>query len=692
PQGTPAAAPEGGADFGAMATVQSDIRQTQPSAVSDLELELGALRRVPRADAQSLLTLAPGVLLTQHGGTGHTASMFLRGFDAEEGEDLEMTVEGVPLNEVSNAHGHGYADTLFIMPELVTSLRVVQGPFDPAQGDFAVAGSADYRLGLRERGLHLSSAYGSFQRRRLALYWGPEGQQEGTFVGVNFNAGDGFGPNRAYENAAAMAQYEGRAQGDKLRYRLLAFGAAGQWDTAGVIREDDFNTRSLPCAQDEDSQFECLYDPAQGGSSQRLGLAGSLEWRKPRELTELMLFGMGRGLEIRENFTGFLGDPRTDGGPQRGDLAEQRYQAGTGGARTRHRKRFAWLGREQQVEAGAYLRFDQAETRTDRLRDELGVPYRTDFDRDVQQVNVAGYLRGDLELLSWLGVAGGLRTDFFGYQVTDHNRPDSDRIGARLSRESATAAGIAVQPRGALRFHLRSDLDYLISAGLGARSSDAAALSEGELAPFARVTALESGFVYTREGYKVHAPLWRRRWALQGRASAFVTHVEQDLVFDPAAGRNTVIGPSNRSGIMALGRLRLSRWLDTQASVSYTRAHTAPPDASAAQIFAGERLPFIPTWLGRLDAAFNQPFVLWGQSMQWNLALGLSYVGQRPLPLNTFTNPFTVVDASTGLRWRALEFALLIDNLLNTRYRAAEFNYASNFQDPNLPPSQVPTR
>ena len=73
--------------------------------------------------------------------------------DAREGQDLELSVGGVPINESGNLHGNGYADTHFIIPELAASLRVIEGPFDPRQGNFAVAGSADYALGLQQRGV-----------------------------------------------------------------------------------------------------------------------------------------------------------------------------------------------------------------------------------------------------------------------------------------------------------------------------------------------------------------------------------------------------------------------------------------------------------------------------------------------------------------------------------------------------------
>src|SRR5690606_38280368 len=116
------------------------------------------------------------------GGEGHPSGVFLRGFDAGVGQDIEYVVDGVPINEVSNAHNHVYADPLFVIPELVQRLRVTEGPFDPRQGDFAVAATAAYELGMAERGVVTSGSYGSFDTGRFLTMWGPPGHGPGTFV------------------------------------------------------------------------------------------------------------------------------------------------------------------------------------------------------------------------------------------------------------------------------------------------------------------------------------------------------------------------------------------------------------------------------------------------------------------------------------------------------------------------------
>ncbi len=151
---------------------------------SDYAITVGQLSLVPRKNAAELLKLAPGIMLSNEGGEGHAEQVFLRGFDAKEGQDIEFSLGGMPINESGNLHGNGYADTHFIIPELVSSLRVIEGPFDPRQGNYAVAGSANYELGLAQRGFTAKFTGGSFGSERLLLLWGPAGESKGTLAGA----------------------------------------------------------------------------------------------------------------------------------------------------------------------------------------------------------------------------------------------------------------------------------------------------------------------------------------------------------------------------------------------------------------------------------------------------------------------------------------------------------------------------
>jgi TonB family protein len=172
-------------------------RSSPPTrGASDFHVSVGELDRVPRKNATELLKLAPGIFLSNEGGEGHAEQVFMRGFDAREGQDVEFTVGGVPINESGNLHGNGYADTHFIIPELVMRLRVLEGPFDPHQGNYAVAGSADYELGLARRGLTAKLTTGSFGTQRALVLFGPAGTGTGTFGAAELYKTDGFGQNR----------------------------------------------------------------------------------------------------------------------------------------------------------------------------------------------------------------------------------------------------------------------------------------------------------------------------------------------------------------------------------------------------------------------------------------------------------------------------------------------------------------
>jgi outer membrane cobalamin receptor len=165
------------------------------------------------------LKLAPGVYLSSEGGDGHAERIYLRGFDAREGQDIEASVNGVPLNESGNLHGNGFADLHFIIPELVLSLRVLEGPFDPRQGNYAVAGSVDYETGLAERGLTAKVTRGSYGTERVLVMWGPPGESTHTYGAAEIYRTDGFGTEPRCAPCERNGGVRGAASG---RARLFA--------------------------------------------------------------------------------------------------------------------------------------------------------------------------------------------------------------------------------------------------------------------------------------------------------------------------------------------------------------------------------------------------------------------------------------------------------------------------------------
>jgi hypothetical protein len=396
---------------------------TPPSrGASDFNLHVGELGRVPRGNASELLKLAPGILLTNEGGEGHAEQVFMRGFDAREGQDIEFTAGGVPINESGNLHGNGYADTHFIIPELVERLRVVEGPFDPRQGNYAVAGSADYQLGLEKRGLTAKYKYGSFDSHRALLTWGPDGTNEHTFAGAEIATTDGYGQNRDATRGSAMGQYEGKL-GATGSYRFGAQAYSTHFHSAGVVREDDLRAGRLGFYDSYDVSSFARQQVPEGGDASRYSVYGDVETRLGDTSFTEQVFVIKRDMRLLENFTGYLLDvqePLQSLHLQRGDMLDLNVNELTLGSRGSARMKSTAFAQKQSLEIGYFARGDTVSGTQQRLEANTGIPYKTDTDLDSQLADIGLYGDADVHATSWLAFRGGVRADMFTFVVHDN--------------------------------------------------------------------------------------------------------------------------------------------------------------------------------------------------------------------------------------------------------------------------------
>jgi iron complex outermembrane receptor protein len=645
---------------------------------SDVPMQIGRLRDVPQANAADLLRLAPGIFLTSGLGEGHAEQVFLRGFDARLGQDVEFSVDGVPVNEPGHPHGHGYADTHAIIPELVDSLRVLEGPFDPRQGDFAVAGSAQYSLRVRERGARAQYRIGTFGTHRLVGVFAPEGEHPGTFVGAELARSDGFGSNRAYERASVNAGYERRAPG--FTVRALAMSYLTRYGSAGVLREDDLRAGRVG--------FYDTYDATQGGDVTRHTLAATVE----SSALGATVWGAYRTFRLRENFTGFLLDMQRPGQSpheQRGDGIEQSTASFDVGARGHARMRATFNALPQTLELGFSGRFVRADVTQRRLRTGGAIPYGTDYDFVPALANVGVYVDADLRPLRWLAIRGGVRVDGYHYDVLDRcatrgtyvrgapldaECPTADRSGYRNPETRRAASGLLAQPRVAVIFGPFSGVNLSLSYGTGARSADSTYVGDGERAPFSPIQAGEAGVIFNRD---------RGGWTLSARALGYLTHVERDLVFDEAQGRNGLAGGTTRYG--GLGAVRATNaWLDVAAHVTYARA-TYDDN--------GLLVPYVPPLVARVDASVTAPLPVKIRERHVTVSAGTgwSFVAPRPLPFSEWAEPILTGDAQVSVRWQHVELGLWCTNVLDARYAWSQYNYVSDFQSREFP-TRVATR
>lgn len=663
-------------------------RATPPSVgASDFNLHVGNLANVPRANASEMLKLAPGILLTNEGGEGHAEQVFLRGFDAREGQDIEFTVGGVPINESGNLHGNGYADTHFIIPELVQQLRVVEGPFDPRQGNYAVAGSADYELGLEKRGLTAKYTAGSFGTQRMLVMWGPNGESEHTFAAAEAYKTDGFGQNRDAQRGSAYAQYEGTI-GSRGTWRVTGQVYTTDYHSAGVIREDDYEAGRIG--------FYDTYDAAQGGNSFRTSIASDLQTKTGDTTLGQQVFIIKRTMRLREDFTGYLLDvqqPWQTLHAQRGDLLDLDVDELTLGARGFARIEGKLLGQTQGLELGYFARYDQAAGTQQRLSPVTLDAYHTDTDLQSNLGDVGLYGAADLKPVSWMALRGGLRADVFTFDVNDLcayqtiDQPSKTNPPLDTSCMSQTDFGVhvepnkradtvstAVLPKGSIVLGPFAHFTFSASYGQGVRSIDPIYVSQDVKTPFASINAYEGGAAYA-------GPVGPMM--LVARSIFFATEVDRDYIFDQTVGRNVLGSGTTRTGWVGAVRAT-GDWLDESANVTLVKSTYNDTHLLVA---------YIPSVVFRSDTAVwhDLPVHLRGAPLRGALSAGLTYVGQRPLPYGALSDTIFTIDANATLAWTNYELGLTVSNLLDTRYKLGEYNYVSNFS-PESPPTYVPGR
>ena len=662
-------------------------RDRPPSrGASEFNLHVGELRRVPRQDATELLELAPGILLTNEGGDGHPEQIFLRGFDARLGQDVEFSVDGTPINAVGNLAGNGYADLNFIITDLVDELRVVEGPFDPRQGNFAVAGSADYHLALDRRGLTTRYTVGSFDTNRLLLLWGPQGLPAGTFGGVELGETAGFGQNRAARSAKAMGQVE-HPLGERGRWTLAGTAYGTHFENAGVLREDDY--------QNDRVKFFDTYDTWQGGEAQRYSLSSVVETKLRSMAYENQVYVIRSSTRMRENFTGYLLDvqqPLQEPHEQRGDRIDRTADAWTTGMRGYGRWMTEALGQHHQIELGYAARGDFVEGKQFRVQASNGVPYRRDIDLYSRVTNVALYADLDLHLLDWLALRGGVRGESFFYDIEDRCASTTIRFPAegfdgdaschsqqpdgeyRDPSQRVSAAGTTFLPRAAVLFGPFAGFQLSLSYGQGARAIDPQFVNDGTETPFTRLTGYEGGVAYANSFAATQLVM---------KSIFFRTDVGKDLIFSQTEGRNTLASGSSRTGWAGSFRTT-GRWFDSNTNLTLVQAR-----------FDDTHLvvPYVPDLVVRTDEAVfaDLPFEIADTAVRGTLAAGLTYIAPRALPYDERGESIFTVDASATFEWRFLETGLMATNLFDNRYRLGEYNYASDFYSQPAP-TLVPAR
>jgi outer membrane receptor protein involved in Fe transport len=670
PAGTAAAEPAGTAaaspDDASIITAADEVviiesqAPVGPGTATARAIDAGTIAVTSKHTADDLLRLVPGLHISRHGGEGKAPQIFLRGFDAVHGSDIEVRVAGIPINEMSNVHGHGYVDVGFVIPEVVRTLHARKGSFELDQGSFATAGSLGFELGVpwRDRGTRVHYEIGTTNRHRVLGVVAPEGQSEATFAAVEAVSDQGFGENRSARRVSGLGQ---------LRIDLgsgLDSGRSVEL-TGGVYAARFGEPGTVPVAAVEHGDIDFYDTVVDGGAGSSYRALAGLRWRDERDGGRLEARAhLGwRALELDENFTGFLLHPET------GDRRVQSHASLSGGVRTSYEHD---LTPALSLLAGAGALADRVEQSEQQL-DTMGVPWL------------------DGPALTALQVMGDVHV---GARVRPHARLRAE-AGARLDaafidahdlRSDADASDFmtAVSPRLTAAFALAPAWTLFGAYGRGLRSPEARAVLAAaspamdpgapdmpEL-PGAGDDQRRSARIISTDAAELGA-----RGRLGERLSmglgAFGTWLGSEVLFDHLSGVSLSRQPSRRLGLELDVTYQPLAWLSLRGDVSAVDARFTDTD---------DPVPGAPRMLAALAAQATHRTGFHGGAQ-------LRYLAPRPLAHGATGSAAQVLDLNGGLRLGRYALTLQIDNALATRWREGEYHYASWF-DTSQPRSQLP--
>ncbi|MEP6549450.1 MAG: TonB-dependent receptor [Gammaproteobacteria bacterium] len=631
----------------------------------------------------AILENIPGLIVTQHSGEGKANQYFLRAFNLDHGTDLALEVDDMPVNMPSHAHGQGYADFNFVIPELAGDLHYKKGPYYADEGDFATAGTA--RVGLvNEVPSSATVGFGADGYRR-GLLMGSTAFLGGTVIGageVYHNDGP-FDVPDDYNRLNGVIRY---FRGDDRNYfTLTAMGYSGKWNSTDQVPQHAIADGVI-------DRFGSL-NPTDGGVSTRSSLSFSRVKRSDTDQVQISAYFIKYKLDLWSTFTYFLKNPvEGDQMLQHDDRIVYGFKASK-----------TWF---TSIASFPVTNVLGAQARIDDIRD---VGLFPSFQR--QTISAAADTSGTTQNAGVLESSGavyaentvrwrddvqtviGLREDQFNFDVKDKLlNPDgscniaSDPLGCNTGNKRASI----LSPKFGLVLGPWAKTTLFVNAGTGFHSNDARGVTRsgenpdaGAVSPLTRAISAEVGVATTI------VPKW------ESRLDVFKLKLKSELVFSGDAGVTEPNGATTRTGIEWGNTYRINSWLAADLNAAFTRARfdrNADPDdmgcgdaASShpcAQDIAivGRYIPNSPTNV--VDAGLTAQ-----RESGWFGAVRARHFGQSPLVEdNSAKSPaYTTVDAQIGFRAAKWLAAIDIFNLADVRWDDIEYYYVSRLKNEPSP-------
>jgi hypothetical protein len=523
-----------------------------------------AVRPVNRA--AEVLETVPGMIISQHSGEGKANQYYLRGFNLDHGFDFAQTVAGIPVNMPTHAHAQGYADSNFLIPELVSGVQFRKGPYYAENGDFSSAGSANINyFNVLERPI-VSVTGGSYDYGRFLAAASPRVGRGNLLAAFEWERDNGpwVSPN-GKDKFNGVARY---TQGNSRNgFSVTFLGFRNHWHSTDQIPQRAVDAGLI-------DRFGFI-EETDGGETFRY--AGVFDWQRSgtNDSTRLTVYSQRYGVQLFHNFTYFLNDPIN------GDQFEQFERRWTTGAKLTHR-RLMHVG-ERHLENAFGV-----EVRNDNVGGPLGLYHTRATERiatiradEAQQTAVGLFADTEIEWTSRLRTTFGVRGDVYRWNVQSDNPFNSGREASGIVSPKVSAA---FGPWGGTEFYANYGWGFHSNSGLGIVlnvdpvTGDAVSPSPA----FARSKGAEFGMRTVR---------FKRA---QTTATVWYLDFDSELIYVGDSG-STEDGPgSRRVGVEITNYIYPHPWVNVDIDLSLSRARFLG-------VPAGE--DFVPGALNRVVSA-----------------------------------------------------------------------------------------
>ena len=595
----------------------------------------------PQGRPAQVLRLIPGMVAVEHsGGAGKADQYFLRGFDADHGTDVAFFADGMPINLRTHAHGQGYTDLNFIIPETIEGLDVYKGAYLPEFGDFATAGAVNFKTRQVVQEGIVQATGGQFDTQRYLLMFSPTKEKIRTlFAAEAYYTNGPYEHDNRYLRTNVLGKMTTNLTGrDELS--LKATFQKSKWNASGEI--------PLRAVQDGTLDRFGSIDPSEGGTTLRA--TGVLNYHYDTSSGGLFFanaYGQYYRLDLFTDFTFVLNDPVNGDGIQQSDRRVM-YGGDIG-----YKQRGDVLGMPSIGTIGFQTRVDDIHLRlgTHTTR----TPTGTTTDNDVLEASYAPFVKAEVQPTSWMRLSGGLRGETFTFDVRNRCPACAEQADGRKS------SGM-ILPKMNLILGPWAATEFFVNYGEGFHSNDARSAVTPGSSPLARSKSYEVG-VRSRpwgpESVELIATVWR-------------LDLQSELVFVGDEGTTEIRGRSRRQGVELAARGQV--WGPLYVNGSFTWTH--------AEFRNGDAIPLAPKY-----TAYGAAILKWPEGLTSQLQA--TYLGVRPLIEDQSIKSPSWITFDLSERYQLpitlhhgrMEAFLFVQNLLNTEWEQAIFAFESRLRN-----------